>query len=510
MLRPYFFPCPLPSLTVGFKFSVPSTPSFFHGDSMLSLLVAAILAVQQPPPPPPQDTTKRDTTKVKLDSLPLKTARTVSFETSEGTWISLDVSPDGKTIVFELSGDLYTMPVTGGAATRITSGPAFDSQPRWSPDGKHIVFLSDRSGAENVWLCDPDGSHSKALTTGTNNLYASPDWTPDGNYVVVSRTSGVLGSVYELWLIHKDGGSGAAMLRVQAGPNQPPPMNTLGAAFGKDPRYIWVSRHRGGFGYNLDYPLWQLAIYDRQTGRMFTQTDLYGSAMRPVLSPDGKWLVYATRYDAETGLRLRNLATGDERWLVYPVQHDDQESRFTRDLMPGSAFTPDSKTLITSYGGKIMRVDIATGQATEIPFTAHVEQNLGPLVRFDNRADTGQVLSRQIRNASTSPDGRRLVFSALDKLYVMDLPGGAPRRLTSDTVHEQVPAWSPDGLWIAYVTWTEAGGTLMKVRADGRGAPVRLTPDVAFYDVPVWSPDGQKVVFVKGPRAPRITEHFGP
>src|SRR5438094_944870 len=477
---------------------------------MLSLLVAATLAVQQPPPPPPQDTTKRDTTKVQLDSLPLKTTRTVSFETSEATWTSLDVSPDGKTIVFELSGDLYTMPVTGGNATRITSGPAFDSQPRWSPDGKHLVFLSDRSGAENVWLCDPDGSHSKALTKGTNNLYASPEWTPDGNYIVVSRTSGVLGSVYELWLIHKDGGSGAAMLRVQAGPNQPPPMNTLGAAFGKDPRYIWVSRHRGGFGYNLQYPLWQLAIYDRQTGRMFTQTDVYGSALRPILSPDGQWLVYATRYDAETGLRLRNLSTGDERWLVYPVQRDDQESRFTRDLMPGSAFTPDSKTLITSFGGKIMRVDIATGQATEIPFTAHVEQNLGPLVRFDNRADTGQVLARQIRNAGTSPDGRRLVFSALDRLYVMDLPGGTPRRLTSDTVHEQVPAWSPDGQWIAYVTWTEDGGTLMKVRADGRGAPLRLTPDVAFYDVPVWSPDGQKVVFVKGPRAPRITEHFGP
>ena len=168
---------------------------------MFSVVVAALLAVQQPPPPPRPDTTKVDTNKVKLDSLPLRMARDVSFETSEGTWMSLDVSPDGRTIVFELLGDLYTMPIAGGTATRITSGPAFDSQPRWSPDGKRIVFLSDRNGAENVWLCDPDGSHSKALTKGTNNLYASPEWTPDGNYIVVSRTSGVLGSVYELWLI---------------------------------------------------------------------------------------------------------------------------------------------------------------------------------------------------------------------------------------------------------------------------------------------------------------------
>src|SRR5437773_2465344 len=476
---------------------------------MLSIVVATLLAFQQPPPPP-QDTTKRDTTKVKLDSLPLKTTRTVSFETSEATWMSLDVSPDGKTIVFELLGDLYTMPVTGGTATRITSGPAFDSQPQWSPDGKRIVFLTDRSGAENVWLCDPDGSHSKALTKGTNNLFASPEWTPDGNYIVVSRTSGVLGSVYELWLIHKDGGSGAAMLRVQPGPNQPPPMNTLGAAFGKDPRYIWVSRHRGGFGYNLQYPLWQLAIYDRQTGRLFTQTDMYGSAMRPALSSDGKWLVYATRYDAETGLRLRDLASGDEKWLVYPVTRDDQESRFTRDLYPGYGFTPDNQAIIVSYGGKIHRVAVPSGQVTDIPFTAKVDQQLGPMVHLPIRVDTAQVLVRQIRNASPSPDGKRIAFSALDRLYVMDLPSGTPRRLTNDSVKEQVPAWSPDGQWLAYVTWTDHGGTLNKIRATPGSRPVRVTTDSAFFDTPVWSPDGARIVVVKGPRAPRTEEHFAP
>ena len=477
---------------------------------MLSLLVATLLSVQQPPPPPPQDTTKRDTTKVKLDSLPLKMTRNVSFDASEGTWISLDVSPDGKTIVFELLGDIYTMPATGGTATRITSGPGFDSQPRWSPDGKRIVFLSDRSGAENVWLMDPDGTKSKALTKGTNNLYASPEWTPDGNYIVVSRTSGVLGSVYELWLIHKDGGSGAAMLRVQAGPNAPPPMNTLGAAFGKDPRYIWVSRHRGGFGYNLQYPLWQLAIYDRQTGRLFTQTDVYGSGMRPALSSDGKWMVYATRHDAETGLRLRNMTSGDEKWLVYPVTRDDQESRFTRDLYPGYSFTPDNQALIVSIGGKIKRVAVPSGQVTDIPFTAKVDQQLGPMVHLPIRVDTGQVLVRQIRNAAPSPDGKRLAFSALDRLYVMDLPNGSPRRVTNDTVKEQVPAWSPDGQWLAYVTWTDQGGTLNKIKPDGRSKPVRLAPDTAFYDTPVWSPDGSRIVVVKGPRAPRTEEHFAP
>src|SRR5258708_13872307 len=110
------------------------------------------------------------------------------------------------------------------------------------------------------------------------------------------------------------------------------------AAFGQDPGYIWVSRQRGGFGYNLQYSLWQLAIYDRQTGRLFTQTDMYGSAMRPVLSSDGKWLVYATRYDTETGLRLRNLASGSEvARLLHRRTHDPTPSTPSHP-MPASVF----------------------------------------------------------------------------------------------------------------------------------------------------------------------------
>src|ERR1044072_7799409 len=141
---------------------------------MLSLVVIAFLAVQQPPPPPP-DTTKRDTLKIKLASLPLRTTREVSFETTEGTWLSLDVSPDGQTIVFELLGDLYTMPVAGGAAERITWGPAVDSQPRHSPDGKRMVFLWDRAAGEWGRIFPPEVPNTTALTKGGNNLYASPE-----------------------------------------------------------------------------------------------------------------------------------------------------------------------------------------------------------------------------------------------------------------------------------------------------------------------------------------------
>ena len=110
--------------------------------------------------------------------LPLEPDRTIAFDTSEGSWISLDVAPDGRSIVFELLGDLYTLPIEGGNATRITSGLMFDSQPRYSPDGSKIVFLSDRSGDENIWIANRDGSDPQPLTKGKNTRYLSPEWTP--------------------------------------------------------------------------------------------------------------------------------------------------------------------------------------------------------------------------------------------------------------------------------------------------------------------------------------------
>ncbi len=461
-----------------------------------------------------QDTTRIvvDTTaRYKSDSLPLEPERTFRFETDEGTWISLDVSPDGRGLVFELLGDLYTLPIRGGEARRITAGLPFDSQPRFSPDGKRIVFLSDRDGSENVWTCAPDGTALKQVSKGAGPHLASPVWTPDGRYLVVSRQEDWTNTSYQLWLYHADGGTGISLTKPDTGAGVigsglRSGIDALGAAFGADPRYIWFARHRGGFGYDLTFPQWQLSTYDRETGKIVVQGDLYGSSMRPVLSRDGRWLVYASRHDAETGLRLRELATGRERWLLWPVQRDDQESRFTRDLMPGSAFTPDGKALITSYGGKIWRVPVPEGAATQIPFRAKVEQEAGRLVRFTYPVDTGEVLVRQIRNSASSPDGKRLAFSALDRLYVMEWSSKKPSRLTRDTIHEQVPAWSPDGKWIAYVSWGKEGGSVYRMRADGKGKPERLTSDPGFFDLPVWSPDGRRIVVVREPVDLRIRE----
>ena len=458
----------------------------------------------------------------KANSLPLIPTRTLAYTASEGSWISLDVSPDGETIVFELLGDLYTMPVSGGQATRITSGMAYDMQPRYSPDGTKLVFISDRNGSENIWTSNADGSDPEARTKSEKKSYMSPVWTPDGEYIVANDGT-------SLHLYHRDGGSGVQITDDGA---------YVGAAFGPDPDVIWVNI-RSSLPGGIDVPegrdahahevppqsssrrvgTFQIAELDRTTGKIRVRTHEHEGAFRPMPTPDGRHVLYVTRHDARNAIKMLDLETGDESWVVMDVQRDDSQGGGSRDrdVYPGSAFLPDGSALITSFGGKIWRVGLPDGGLAEIPFTAEVELEMGPLARFDYPVNDSVLTVSQIRGARPSPDGTQLVFSAVDRLWRADLTGDSlavvtnARRLTSDEVVEHAPVWSPDGRWIAYVTWDDAeGGHIRRVRADGRGAPEVLTPS-AFYDKITYSRDGSRIVGMRGSRMhrTRMLEDFG-
>jgi Tol biopolymer transport system component len=430
------------------------------------------------------------------NTLPLKPARTHTFTTTKGTWISLDLSPDGKTIVFDMLGKLYTMPSTGGKATALTSGLEFDAQPRFAPDGKRIVFVSDRSGGDNLWIMSLDKKDTLQLTKGNDNLYVSPVFTPDGKYVVASKTLGPLGGSAKLWMFNVDGGTGVALIN-----GAPPTLKAVGAAFGKDPRYIWYAARQGDWQYNAIGPQYELYVYDRENGKTSQMSTRQGSAFRPALSPDGKYVVYATRFETKTGLRIRNLETQQEDWLAYPVQRDEMESRAPLDVYPGYAFTPDSRAVVVSYGGEIWRVPVDKSPATKIPFEADVKLELGPEVKFAYRVDTAATFTaHQVRDIAPSPDGTKLAFSALDRIYVMDWPSGKPARVSASDVGEYGPVWSPDSKSLAWVTWNDQnGGEIMRATWTGRGAPTiaQLTRNAGLYTDLAWSPKGDRIVAVR-------------
>ncbi len=433
------------------------------------------------------------------ENLPLKGERTITFSTNTVSWLSVDVHPDGERLLMEVLGDLYVASVNGGKAMRITSGMAFDSQPVWSPDGKGIAFVSDRSGAENLWLADERGENPRQLTDEKGEAeLASPAFSPDGSHLIVSRSTWGL-RTYELWAYPLNGGKGVQITTAKATPSTAlnDRHNALGAVYASDSRFVYYARRTGGFAYNVTLPLWQIARRDLREAREDILTEAIGSAMRPALSPDGQWLVYATRHRHATGLRIRSLSSGEDRWLIWPVEHDEQESRFTRDLMPGYDFAPDGQSLYASRDGKVHRIDISSGEATPIPIDFDIEQHLGNRLHFPWRLGIGPVKARVLMQPDLSPDSESLAFSAFGRIYVHDLVSDAHRKLTPENQTASQPAWSPDGRFITYVTWGEDGGHLWKVRASG-GRPQQLSERPAFYSEPVFSPDGREIIALRG------------
>jgi Tol biopolymer transport system component len=402
---------------------------------------------------PQVDNVAKDPTNV----LPLVPTRTVRFTTVEGTQMSIDVSPDGTTIAFDLLGDIYTVPISGGKATLIMGGTSVDVQPRYSPDGKSLVFISDRSGAEATWIADADGKRPRLLLAGGQQ----PVWAPDGKEIL----------------------TGNRLVDVRSGSDVQLEGFGDGGSFTADGRYIWYQTGS------------QAARYDRRTKESSYRTSIPGGAWRPMVSRDGTRLLYFTRYESKTALVLRDLATGADRWVLTGLLEDPSVGSPS-----GSAWLADGSGLVTSYGGKLWRVALPSGATTPIPFTAEVDQALGPLVKGAYRI-SDSVPVREIREPALSPDGRRVAFTALGKIWVMDLNGGVPRRLSSASgVVEISPAWTPDGRAIAYATWADGeGGNIYRMDANG-GTPRQLTRAPALYTRLNYTPAGSRLVFARAPR----------
>lgn len=440
------------------------------------------------------------------EGLPLTPDRRLELSLDEGTWLSFDVSPDGRGLVFDLLGDLYTLPIGGGEASSLTQGLAFDTQPVFSPDGRRIAFISDRSGAENLWVSDANGKNPRRLSDNSDKTtYSSPAWSSDSGAVFVSRRTEAMG-VFELWLHYVDGGAGVRMTRgsTGAGQRRDERVNALGAVASPDGRYVYYAQ-KSGEQWDIEANhSWKIVRRDLGSGQTVPITNGPASTFRPQLSPDGRQLVYGARYDSQTGLRLRDLQTGDDRWLVFPVERDSQDGGYGQDTLPRYDFTPDGQALIVSIGGRPHRVEVASGITERLPFSVAATIDVGPYLPVQQGVETGPVRARIAQAPRQSPDGNSLAFSALTRLYIMDMSTEAVRSIATEGAPAFQPAWSPDGRWLAFVTWDAIkGGHVMRVRADGRQAQ-KVSGSAAFYSDPVWSRDGKSIFALHSSRYDRL------
>ena len=427
-------------------------------------------------------------------------SKKATITTDEGTWMDLDVSPDGKSIVFDLLGDIYTMPITGGKATLLAGGRAWEVQPRYSPDGKLISYTSDKDGGDNIWLMNSDGSNKRPLTKETYRLLNNASWTPDGQYVVARKhfTAGRSLGAGEMWLYHKNGGDGIQLTKRKN--NEQDAGEPVASPDGK---YIYWSEDvtpGPSFQYNKDpYPgIYAIKRLDRQTGDIETIAGGAGGACRPQLSPNGRLLAFVKRVRLKSVLYMHNLSTGEEWPLYDDLSHDQQETWAINGVYPNFAWTPDSKNIVFYAKGKIWKLDIDNLTAVKIPFEVISQQTISDALHFPQKVFQESFEAKMIRQVTTSPDGKRIAFNAAGYVYVKDLPKGEPIRIDSLSHFEYDPAFSPDGKTLVYVDWSdEQKGTINKIDLTTHQI-TPLTREKGFYYTPKYSNKGDKIIYRKG------------
>jgi imidazolonepropionase-like amidohydrolase/Tol biopolymer transport system component len=423
----------------------------------------------------------------------------VEFTVSEGTWMNLDVSPDGKTIAFDLLGDIYTIPKSGGKATPIRTGLAWEVQPRFSPDGKYISFTSDAGGADNIWIMDTDGSDAKQITKEDFRLLNNAVWSHDSEFLIARKhfTSTRSAGAGEMWMYHISGGSGIQLTEKkndQQDVNEP--------SVSKDCKYLYYSEdmYPGGFfQYNKDpnKGIYVIKRYSFDEGKSETYISGSGSAFRPQISPDGKYLAFVSRVRTKTILFIKDTETGEEWPIFDKLIKDQQEAWAIFGVYPGFAWSPDGKSIVIYGNGKLWEVDVNTKDYTEIPFEVNARHKIQKTVRFDNKVHEDEIILKVLRGAVTSPDGNKIVYNAAGYLYIYDKNSKNAKRLTNDKNIEYEPSFSSDGTKLVYVTWSDSEKGKIMIYDFNSKSSKKVNLPKGIYRTPSLTKDKSTLLYLK-------------
>lgn len=406
----------------------------------------------------------------------------LDVELSEGTWMNLDVSPDGKSIVFDLLGHIYEVSSSGGEAKALTSGRSVNLLPRYSPDGQRIAFSSDRDGVENLWVLERSSGKLTNATQSTQRV-VSGAWSADGRFLygTVSDEPALTVTPY---MFDMRGGRQQLMEGTQIFV----PINNF-----RD-----VSARGAVFFEHLDRAMassgGRIKVYDKRTGEVAPYVERPGGAVSPAVSPNGRYLAYVHREDVETQLILHDLDTRQERVLARGLDRDRQDDANLLGAYPTMSWMPDSKTVVFWNKGGIQALDISTGQQRQIPFKARVQRSLDPTIRFPVAVPDTQARSRIHRWGQRTSKG--IVYETLGDIYLKT--GNETRNLTSSEAHETSPLYDEASGTLYYASWTDDDLGAVYQRKLSGGTPRKLTNKPAQYGALELSPDGTKLAFLRG------------
>lgn len=433
--------------------------------------------------------------------------RDITIDTTTSTWSFVDISPDGQTIIFDMLGDIYRLPIDGGDAKPLTDGIEWNFQPTYSPDGSKIAFISDRDGYDNLWVMDANGEGLVQITKESKHNVHNPAWSPDGQWLAarkgtVSRRSIPAG---EIWLYNINGGAGIELVDHPDGKKA---QKSIGEpAFAADGESIFYSQDTTAgwvWQYNKDATGEIFAIKELTlaTGETKTVTGGPGGAVRPTPSPDGSKLAFVKRLpDFNSAIFVKDLKTGDERSVFTELERDNQETAGSHGNTTAFDWLPNNRDIVFWSAGQLHRLNTETGTSVVIPMTASVTKRVRKTLRFPVAVGTDTFKTRMLRWAQFDHSNEYAVFQSLGHLYRAQTNEGESRnhqRLTKQQDHfEFWPSLSPDGERVVYTTWNDQSlGTIRTVASKG-GRSTTVVKEPGHYVEPRFSPDGKQIVYRK-------------
>ncbi|MEO7133576.1 MAG: hypothetical protein ABI024_05080, partial [Vicinamibacterales bacterium] len=393
----------------------------------------------------------------------------ISLTLREGTSMAAALSPDGRTLMIDLLGSLWTLPATGGAATRVTDEYLDARQPAWAPDNRRIAFQGYADGVWHIYVMNADGSGLRMVTSGPFDD-REPSWSRDGNHLAFSSDRS---GNYDIWDLEVAGGAVRQVTRHPAN-DYAPAYSPISSAIA----FVTERADRRG--------VWTI---DSATGAEASFASASGALSAPSWSGDGAKVVY-------------NLIAADRSDLVV----DGKAITASEDVFPFRAQWTSPSELLYTADGKIKKRSIHGGTPTVIEFTAPVSFTrtpYKPMVRdFDSRSARAV---RGIMAPVISPDAAQVAFVALGDLWLMPI-GGTAKRLTNDRFVEMDPTWSPDGRSIAFSS--DRDGTMdLWVRELESGAERKVATEAVKA---AWAPRGSEIAYLTREGALEVTGRRAP
>jgi tricorn protease len=403
----------------------------------------------------------------------------------------------GNTIVFIAHDNLWSVPRTGGAATRLNADDGRDTMPRFSPDGHWIAFTGEYEGNRDVYVMPAGGGSVKRLTFtsdivdeapvrwGPNNMVVT--WTPDSkNIVFLSRRDAWNTWIAKLFTVPVTGGLPQLMPLDRGGflSYAPDGHQIAYTRIFRDFR-TW-KRYDGGLAQDID-------IYDFQTKQLKHVTDWPGTETSPMWF--GQTIYFLADHDSN---RRRNvwaydLGSGQFRQVTHFTDYDvDFPS-----LGPSPGAGPDGQGgIVFQQGGKLHVLDLPSEQLHDLEVTVPDDGTRTGTRWVDAKTAIRENDTSQHTDFDISPNGGRAVFSARGDIFTLPAEHGNTRNLTqTSNADEDHPAWSPDGKTIAYTT-DVSGEQQIAVRPAEGGAEKILTHfDRGYFYGPRWSPGGDRIAF---------------